>query len=653
MFISKRMLKVQIVGPETHLAKVIEVLYQLKLLHLLDHKKTEALDIGTPLADAEQFSALLVKTRSLVSSFSLPASEDVTKEIDSLPALEKQLHSIADTHQELQEKYRQLQTILGQKKELLQQLQLLDALSLSVDALQPYHSLASFIGIVKKEEGLSAALASPANSSHYTTAFFQGRHYVAVFVPKKDADSISKTLQAFGYQPVSFSDLSSYRGNPAEESRKLALSLTLLEKDLQHFQTALQKFELQHGSFLRSAEHFLQVALEKAHAPLRFGETRHAFFIEGWVSKEQYHSLSATLEKYTEQKISVTVQEIKKSDKVPIFLQNLFFVKPFEFFLYLYTLPKYNELDPSFFLFFSFPFFFGLMLGDVGYGLVTLLLFALLWWKMPKARSLVAALLLSSVVTIAFGLAFGEYFGFEHVSEETGKLLVEQYGLPLHPEVLEHGGETVYSFPRILNRLHGETTLLGTTVPTVLVLGAIFGFIHVNLGLFLGFINEVVSHGFKQAFFAKISWYVLELGVAIAALSSAGLLSLHWVFGLGFILLATVLLFVGEGVQGILEIPAIFTNILSYLRLGAVGLASVGFAVVINESLAMPLIEKGGIFLLIGILILIFGHVINIALGILGPFLHSLRLHYVEFFSKFYKGGGIPFHAFGEERERL
>ena len=210
----------------------------------------------------------------------------------------------------------------------------------------------------------------------------------------------------------------------------------------------------------------------------------------------------------------------------------------------------------------------------------------------------------------------------------------------------------VYSFPRLLNRLHGETTLLGATLPTVLVLGAILGFIHVNLGLFLGFINELVSHGFSHAFYAKISWYILELGAAVLALSSLGLVPLHWGIGLALVVLAAVLLFIGEGIQGLVEIPAILTNILSYLRLGAVGLSSVGLAVVINENLALPFMEKGGIYFVLALFIFVAGHTINIALGVIGPFLHSLRLHYVEFFSKFYKGGGIPFVAFGQEKDR-
>ena len=111
------------------------------------------------------------------------------------------------------------------------------------------------------------------------------------------------------------------------------------------------------------------------------------------------------------------------------------------------------------------------------------------------------------------------------------------------------------------------------------------------------------------------------------------------------------MLYKGEGVQGIVELPSIFSNMLSYVRLGAVGLASVGLAVVVNEKLTLPYFEKGGWFIALGIFALVVGHVINIALGVIGPFLHSLRLHYVEFFSKFFKGGGVLYSPFGQKQK--
>lgn len=656
MFTTERMTKIRITGSQTQLPSVVELLYSLQLMHLLDHKKTDALDIGTPFADSEKTSALLLHVRSLLATFPAPVlasvqEQYVQKKALSFAAVQHTLSSVTAAFTAAQQHITSLRSSITEKKHLSSCLQLLASLHLSPDALTPYKSLVSFIGTVSSDQELVSSLLALTPQAYVRTILYDNAHVVAVFVPQHHAAGIHDILQKYNYKPYSFPPLSSFSHDSSAEAKKLLVAVGLLEKDLAHAEKELLQLQTTHVSSLVAMESFLASSAAKAQAPLRFAETKHAFFIEGWVSAQEYQGLKHGLEKETHHKIHLEILEIMKSDKIPIILKNSFFVKPFEFFLHLYTLPSYKEMDPSFFIFFSFPFFFGLMLGDVGYGFVTLLLFALLWWKMPSGRNLLTVMMVSAVVSIFFGVLFGEYFGFEHVSAHTGQILSEQYGLPLHPEVL-HDGETVYSFPRLMNRLHGEVEIVGNTLPMVLVLGAILGFIHVNFGLFLGFINEVISHGFMHAFYAKISWYILELGIAFLALSGLGLIPLPLFVGFAVVVLSAVLLFVGEGVQGLVEIPSILTNILSYLRLGAVGLSSVGLAVVINENLALPFMEKGGIFFVLALIILIIGHTINIALGVIGPFLHAMRLHYVEFFSKFYKGGGVPFIAFGTEQEK-
>ncbi len=647
MLQTQRMTKIKIVGSREQLPAVVAVLHQLHLVHLLDHVKTQELDIGSPIGESECISAYLIKVRSLLSSFPVLSTE---KEpfFGSLDALKHSMTPLFEKYTHLQNSLEGLQKTIAQKQAVLAQLHLLAALGFSAEILQPYKHLALFIGSIHHVEGLHQSISHITMTNHFTSCLHEDKQYVGILVSRHHAVAIEKVLQKYGFHASQFLDLSSYTEPVHASINKIEVSLDILHKDLAHLQLERETFIAQHLPFLRGAESFLQKEGEKSQAPLRFAETKYAFLVQGWVSSQEYQHLKQALDEATDKKVHVEILPILSQDKIPILLKNLFVVRPFEFFMHLYTLPSYHEMDPSFFLFFTFPFFFGMMLGDVGYGLVTLLLFACLWWKLPKGRNLLTAMMLCSLVTIAFGFVFGEYFGFESVSASTGEYLM-RWGIPLHPE--EFHGATIYSFPRLLNRLHSHVTVLGNTLPTILVLGALLGFLHVNLGIFLGFINEVVFHGFKHAFLAKISWYILEFGVALAAFAGMGMVPLHWGVGLAIILLAAVLLFIGEGVQGLVELPALFTNILSYLRLGAVALASVGLAVVVNEELAMPFLEKGGIFIFVGLFILCVGHAINMALGVIGPFLHALRLHYVEFFSKFYKGGGIPFIAFGEEKK--
>ncbi len=643
MFNTQRMTKVRIVGPDTQLSTVVNVLHKLKCIHLLDHLKTDNLDIGVPLGESERISAVLVKIRSLLSSFQLKQySHQQVSHV--LSDIEQRVEDIVISYNALQEKLSEIKIKVQRKKAAIKQFQLLEALQLDKDALQSFKYLHIFIGSITNIDDLESDLIKITSGSTVTHTIVDGKQYVAVIVSSYITEKVQGILYKHGFVLYDFDDLYSC----SEDVEKIPLSVHLLEKDIDQAQATIEKFVLEHNGFLVSAESFLHKEAEKTQAPLRFGATEHAFFIEGWLSASEYTALTSELEMATNNKVYIEAFVHTEGEKAPIILKNMFFVKPFEFFMHLYTLPSYKEIDPSFFMFFTFPFFFGIMLGDVGYGLVTFLLFALLWWKIPKARNILVAMMLCSIITIFFGFIFGEYFGFEHVGRETGTLLT-QYGVPLHEEIIH--GETVYSFPRILNRLHGEIAVMGNNLPSVLVIGAILGFVHINLGLLLGFINELGSHDFVHAFLAKISWYVLELGIAISVLSSISMLSLYWWVGIVVIIIAAIMLFLGEGVQGLVEIPAIMTNILSYMRLGAVGLASVGLAVVVNEKLVLPFMEQGGAMIVVAFFIFVLGHIINIALGVIGPFLHALRLHYVEFFSKFYHGGGIPFHAFGKEIE--
>ncbi|MEK6921247.1 MAG: V-type ATPase 116kDa subunit family protein, partial [Nanoarchaeota archaeon] len=370
MFTTERMMKIRITGSQTQLSSVVELLYSLQLMHLVDHKKTEALDIGSPLADSEKISALLLQIRSLLAAFpatvlaSIQSQQGQKKSI-SFDHIQHEFPFLATPLAAAQQRLTSLQSTITEKKQVSNHLQLLAALHLSPDALTPYKSLASFIGTVSSDQQLSSSLLAVAPDAYVRIALHDNLYFVAVFVSHNHAAAVQDVLQKYSYKQYPFSDLSSFSHDPAVEAKKLLVTVGLLEKDLAHAEKKILQLQTTHALSLVAMESFLAAALAKAQAPLRFAETKHAFFIEGWVSAQEYQLLKQGLEKETHHKIHLEVLEIMKSDKIPIVLKNSFFVKPFEFFLHLYTLPSYKEMDPSFFIFFSFPFFFGLMLGDV------------------------------------------------------------------------------------------------------------------------------------------------------------------------------------------------------------------------------------------------------------------------------------------------
>jgi V/A-type H+-transporting ATPase subunit I len=198
-------------------------------------------------------------------------------------------------------------------------------------------------------------------------------------------------------------------------------------------------------------------------------------------------------------------------------------------------------------------------------------------------------------------------------------------------------------------------------IKDLLVLTCIIGVVHMTLGYLLGMRNEAVQHGLKTAILHKGCWLLLLLGgvamvwyvFPLMMAGTIGAISVTdplFIAGAAMLVFGLILLLMGEGPIGILEIPGLMSNTLSYTRLLAVGLSSVGIAFAINTIVGM-LAEAGAIGVVGAIVVFIIGHTVNLALGIIAPGLHALRLHYVEFFQKFYKGGGRIYDPFGYLRK--
>jgi V/A-type H+-transporting ATPase subunit I len=346
-----------------------------------------------------------------------------------------------------------------------------------------------------------------------------------------------------------------------------------------------------------------QLAMLKTTA-LAYG-TNGCFVLFGWIPSADVGTLRNALARELGDTVVVEEKEILERDleTVPVALKNPPYFQPFELLVGLLPLPRYTSMDPTPFIGIFFPLFFGMILGDSGYGLLLLLAAAgvIVFAKQKMLRQAGKILAISSVYAIVFGILYGECFG-------------------------EFGTKVLGLDTACIDRR--------TSLMPMLYFAVAVGSVHVLVGLVLGALTALRGKRKKEAAF-KIASALLVVSVAgiLASYFAPMALLLRRPLIITTLILAPVLLVTG-GLLAPFELLRSFGNIISYARIMAVGLASVLLAYVANKLAG----AAGSIW--IGVAVAVLLHAFNLVLGVFAPTIHALRLHYVEFFGKFFEPGG-------------
>ena len=694
-YTNKRVGRIIAAGSRSLIDDAVKVISRLKAIHMNDYQDDQdGFNLGTPSENNDVLGNQLSTYRSIMAQTEAKGPKETVTLDEARNIINDDFTNTVESLVQMFSRMDEIRDEINNSSSEMEILALLEPLGIDLDLLGGYSSIASFVGVclkpsliteIKLPEGVLVA---------------NNQDLVAVFCTPQHQAMISSVLESAGFQPL---EIPEGEGAISELIEHVSESKKELSDELASIESKIEKWTGEHGAELCVGLELLEMDFSESEAPVKIAVTDHTFVIDGWVTDDRSEEVIDALGPYCQhieyEPVKPTISNHHHHEghtsepKPPVAFGDHGASAPMELLTDAIGRSDYGKMDPTVFMLFSYPLFFGLMLGDMAYGLLTISLGIFVRRSFPddNADQLIRyfgmLLIYIGTATVFFGYLYGEFAGFEFLPHAYPKYATEAAcnyewangacyklaeGVPawaswmtaLYPDggkihyVLELPYDLTLAYP--FHRVSSD-------LMNLIVIAIYIGVFHLMVGFVLGAIDELrVGHGWQGALYGKFSWMIIMVGGFMFCYDFYKEDSIH-LPGLVLVSIGLVLLVVHLMHEGLplaisiilapIEAIGLLSSTLSYIRLFAVGIVGVKIAYAGNDMLysaAMEGFQDGGTGILIGAIALIgwFGvQMFAWVLGLVSPNIHAVRLHFVEWMKQFYVAEGEPFDAFGfEER---
>jgi V/A-type H+/Na+-transporting ATPase subunit I len=624
-----KMRKIQIIGMRVDALRVVNLLHQLGCMQIDDFRNNAEMDLLVfPLSEEQRKSREELSTLITTMNGEIEILQHYDNLKDKINSQGKKL-TIDLIKREVKNLSQKLQELTINEKKVEEELETLprylDTLRKILPKLPPSSAVREktlLVGLVARGDNrlrdtLTKPLQEilPGNYELGFSALNEDMEVIQIVIPITQTQFIEKLFEKEGISkfilPADYSQL------PPEKI------LENLQENINHIHQ--HKHSIQHQfhqlalGWLINLNHWRQIcqdALEEYEVLDVIGSTNLTFVLYGWIPEEEIKNLKDKLTHEIGKGVWLnTLRDLKKmAMKTPVAMKNSTILAPYESLVKMRAIPRYDDIDPSLLTAIFLPMFFGMMVGDIGYGIILWLISLFLIRSMAKGllQDIVKVLNAGSLWAVLFGFLYGEFLG------DLGKTL------GLKPIWIDRANPS--SLITLMTAAIGE------------------GAFHITLGLIVGVVNAV-KHGNRTHLYERGGMLAGIIGILILIAVLRGIFPIFLEIPAGLMIIAGVVLIgISLGKTGVvvgpIEMVSLIGNILSYLRLAAVGLASVYLGMVANHLVG----RLGSVA--IGLVAAVIIHALNLIMAGFSPLIHSLRLHYVEFYRKFYEGGQNAFIPF-------